>query len=81
VSVGEAPKGERTGLPKWAKLVGAQTMRPSRCRRSGSSTSRSAGIAGTAFVAEWAVLHEDELAANWERARGDEPLEPIDALA
>jgi hypothetical protein len=33
------------------------------------------------LVAEWAVLHEDELAANWERARRDEPLEPIDALA
>lgn len=34
-----------------------------------------------ALVAEWAVLHEDELATNWERARRDEPLEPIDALA
>lgn len=33
------------------------------------------------LVAEWAVLHENELAANWERARRDEPLEPIDALA
>lgn len=33
------------------------------------------------LVAEWAVLHEDELAANWERARRDEPLEPMDALA
>jgi hypothetical protein len=34
-----------------------------------------------ALVAEWAVLHGDDLAANWERARRDEPLEPIDALA
>jgi hypothetical protein len=34
-----------------------------------------------ALVAEWAVLHEDELAANWERARRDEPLEQIGALA
>jgi len=34
-----------------------------------------------ALVAEWAVLHEHEPAANWERARQDEPLEPIDALA
>jgi hypothetical protein len=34
-----------------------------------------------ALVAEWAVLHEGELAANWERARRDESLEPIDALA
>ena len=34
-----------------------------------------------ALVAEWAVLHEAELAANWERARRDEPLEPIDPLA
>jgi Domain of unknown function (DUF4160) len=32
------------------------------------------------LVAEWAVLHEAELATNWERARRDEPLEPIDAL-
>lgn len=36
---------------------------------------------GLALVAEWAVLHEDALAANWERARRDEPLESIDALA
>jgi hypothetical protein len=34
-----------------------------------------------ALVAEWAALHESELAANWERARHDEPLEPIDGLA
>lgn len=33
------------------------------------------------LVAEWAVLHGDDLAANWERARRDQPLEPIDALA
>lgn len=33
------------------------------------------------LVAEWVVMHEDELAANWARARRDEPLEPIDALA
>lgn len=33
------------------------------------------------LVAEWARLHEAELVANWERARRDEPLEPIDALA
>jgi hypothetical protein len=29
-------------------------------------------------VAEWAALHEDELLANWERARRDERLRPID---
>jgi hypothetical protein len=34
-----------------------------------------------ALVAEWTRLHEDELAANWEHARRDEPLEPIDAGA
>jgi hypothetical protein len=34
-----------------------------------------------ALVAEWAAMHEDELAANWERARRDEPLEQIGALA
>jgi hypothetical protein len=33
------------------------------------------------LVAEWAVLHGSELAANWERARRDESLEQIDALA
>jgi hypothetical protein len=32
------------------------------------------------LVAEWAVLHHDELLANWERARRNEPLEPIDPL-
>jgi hypothetical protein len=34
-----------------------------------------------ALVAEWAALHESEPAANWERARREEPLEPIGALA
>lgn len=33
-----------------------------------------------ALVAEWATLHHDELVANWERARRDEPLQPIDPL-
>jgi hypothetical protein len=33
-----------------------------------------------ALVAEWAVLHENELTANWERARRDESLQHIDAL-
>jgi Domain of unknown function (DUF4160) len=33
-----------------------------------------------ALVAEWAALHEDELLANWERARSDEPLQPIEPL-
>jgi hypothetical protein len=44
---------------------------------------RDRGLASTALVlvAEWTALHEDELAANWERARQDEPLDPIDALA
>lgn len=43
-------------------------------------------IAGTlprralALVNEWATLHHDELLANWERARNDEPLQPIDPL-
>ncbi|HTD07820.1 MAG TPA: DUF4160 domain-containing protein [Solirubrobacteraceae bacterium] len=34
-----------------------------------------------ALVAEWATIHEGELAANWKRARDEEPLEPIGALA
>jgi len=33
-----------------------------------------------ALVAEWAFLHHDELAANWERARQDQHLDPIDPL-
>ena len=33
-----------------------------------------------ALVAEWATLHRDELLSNWERARRNEPLEPIDPL-
>jgi hypothetical protein len=32
------------------------------------------------LVAEWAVLHRDELTANWERARRDEQLQPIAPL-
>jgi hypothetical protein len=33
-----------------------------------------------ALVAESARLHRDELHANWERARREEPLQPIDPL-
>lgn len=33
-----------------------------------------------ALAAEWAALHQAELAANWERARLGEQLEPIDPL-
>ncbi len=33
-----------------------------------------------ALVAEWARQHHDELEANWERARSEESLEPIDPL-
>jgi hypothetical protein len=29
---------------------------------------------------EWAVLHREELWADWERARAGEPLEPIEPL-
>jgi Domain of unknown function (DUF4160) len=32
------------------------------------------------FVGEWARLHADELAANWERGRAEEPLLAIDPL-
>jgi hypothetical protein len=32
------------------------------------------------LVADWTALHHDELFANWERARREEPLEPIDPL-
>ncbi len=30
---------------------------------------------------EWAELRRSELEANWQRAREDQPLEPIDPLA
>jgi hypothetical protein len=32
------------------------------------------------LVHEWARLHRDELEANWERARREEQLQPIDPL-
>ena len=32
------------------------------------------------LVRRWASLHRDELAANWERARSDCPLEKISPL-
>lgn len=43
-------------------------------------------IAGTlpnralALVTEWARLHEEELLVNWEQARRQEPLQPIEPL-
>lgn len=33
-----------------------------------------------ALVTEWARLHHDELLANWERARREEPLLSIEPL-
>lgn len=32
------------------------------------------------FVREWGLLHRDELAANWELARRDAALNPIEPL-
>jgi hypothetical protein len=32
------------------------------------------------LVVEWARAHQDELRANWERARRHEPLQPIEPL-
>lgn len=32
------------------------------------------------LVQEWAAEHADELAANWEHARNDQPLAAIDPL-
>jgi Domain of unknown function (DUF4160) len=34
----------------------------------------------TALISEWTQLHRAELAENWERARRDEPLQPIEPL-
>jgi hypothetical protein len=33
------------------------------------------------LVSRWADLHREELLANWERARHDEPLERIEPLS
>jgi hypothetical protein len=33
------------------------------------------------LVTEWSALHRDELRANWERARREEDLKPIDPLS
>jgi hypothetical protein len=33
------------------------------------------------FVREWAKLRQDEIMANWERARRNEPLHGIDPLS
>jgi hypothetical protein len=32
------------------------------------------------MIAEWAALHQNELLADWQRARDLEPLEKIDPL-
>jgi hypothetical protein len=32
------------------------------------------------LVVEWASLHQNELMADWKRARQQEPLQPIDPL-
>jgi hypothetical protein len=32
------------------------------------------------LVMEWAALHQQELRADWERARSLQPLQPIDPL-
>lgn len=33
-----------------------------------------------ALVREWVALHSDELAANWNRARAEQPLTTIEPL-
>jgi hypothetical protein len=33
------------------------------------------------LVREWALLHQEELQANWQRARREEPLRSIEPLA
>lgn len=32
------------------------------------------------LVQEWRILHQDDLLANWDRARSNQPLQPIDPL-
>lgn len=41
----------------------------------GKLPSRALGL-----VMEWASLHQDELAENWEKARGQQPLGAIEPL-
>ncbi len=43
--------------------------------RSGTLPNRVLGL-----VVEWAQLHQEELLANWERARLKQPLHPIAGL-
>lgn len=33
------------------------------------------------LIRKWASLHQDDLAANWRRARAEEPLSGIEPLA
>lgn len=78
------------GITIWMYWNEGQHARPHfHARYAGQAASISlAGelIAGTlprralALVVEWARLHGDELEANWERARRDEVLQPIDPL-
>ncbi len=41
----------------------------------GSLSPRALGL-----VIEWTTLYQDELLADWERAKGQEPLAPIEPL-
>ena len=46
----------------------------------GTILSGSLSGAAARRVREWAALHEDELIANWERARSGDPFQKIDPL-
>ena len=65
IIAGTLPGRALSLVAEWAELAGRSYS------RTGSAL---------ALVTEWAAAHRDELAANWDRARRDEPLDPVDPL-
>jgi integrase len=63
-----------------AQGVPMRTLQEMMGHRDFKTTLIYADYAPSAREAEWARLHADELAANWERGRAEEPLLAIDPL-
>ena len=53
----------------------------SQSRRSGTFSPCGLEPRALQFVREWAVLRQEEIMVNWERARRNEPLLGIEPLA
>jgi len=66
----------RPSLPRTVRGVPGVGRLPTAVRSSAGSRPRALG-----FVSEWALLHADELQANWDRARDSQPLLRIEPLA